>query len=839
MGFHRSVRLLLLLVFSEEIQSYNVTSYLNKYQIRPEIEGNKAPFRCHNGGRLVRGRADYSIFPQSESGQPLSFLQESTRQGFHCECPDGFTGLRCGRPYERCGISSANRSAGSTTQPHICFNHGRCLEGLNTIGSVAICDCNNATFRGKTYTGKYCEKTAPDLKTCNRQGSQFCVHGQCEEAASSIENLAVHMVCACEDGYAGEHCNFLESEEPSCDLDCGPGTCRITYAHHDGDANDTLSYWQNNVNHTYCSCPPGHTGTTCEISAESLASGSGSVDFCDDSKQVFCVNGGVCKSDLQPEEPCSCPVGLDGPHCEFTEGEVPDCILGCQNGGICTIGIQNIQDAADYTKFWEQSVNNMYCKCPEGRHGVHCEVDLSNMNSRQCGEPPNDLFCFNGVCDVDKVSNQPICHCRRGYTGHSCQYKSEEVPDCKLDCQHGSCELGIKTLVDNNDINRFWENHVNFTHCRCDVGWYGTNCEIPSTTCGSKTCLGNGTKCATDKKGQGYCDCASVKESKDPLALAGEQCQFEATSLCVTPTESYYCYNDGICSSNSAGCDCRDGFSGPVCEYEEHKEPKCSLKCQNGGLCKKGNKYISNVTQNPELSFLQTFSSENFGTEHCLCQEGYAGNMCETKVEVCGDDKHVCLHGSKCIEEEDGSHRCDCEKAFTPESRYAGKYCQHHHTDMCANTEELIFDGSAADVHFCVNDGVCRQRGSKGYPGCDCGSLYFGSRCEFSRLYDSMEVPHGEVQGSNFWVGPAIYMFFLAIVFAAFALVGIRIRQKRREMAEIVEESKRWVEESLAPFASPLPAYRDDIVDGDTEASSPPPCKSPAQSATLDSVEIL
>jgi EGF-like domain len=112
------------------------------------------------------------------------------------------------------------------------------------------------------------------------------------------------------------------------------------------------------------------------------------------------------------------------------------------------------------------------------------------------------------------------------------------------------------------------------------------------------------------------------------------------------------------------------------------------------------------VTQKPELAFLQVFSNDNFASEHCLCQDGFVGQMCETKVEVCGDDNHVCLHGSKCLyEEKDGEYRCDCEAAFTPESRYAGKFCQHHHTDMCDPTDK-VFDGTLTDMSFCVNDGV-------------------------------------------------------------------------------------------------------------------------------------
>lgn len=464
---------LFLMLFLLETYSYNVTSYLSKYQIQPTIESNqKNPFKCQNGGRIIRGHADFSMFPTQEDGTLLSFLHESSRAGFHCACPDGYTGLHCGRPFEFCDKtpSASNRNNANSSNNsflHVCFNHGKCIDGLDEIHpeDQQFCDCSEATLHGKSFTGKYCEQqTTPGLQTCDSQGSKFCVHGECK--STSLSNLTDHNVCECEDGFVGEHCNFRTSEEPACDLDCGPGKCRVTYAHYD-DAADYQQYWRHNVNHTFCSCPPGHTGTTCEISAEELASGVGSVDNCDDSMQFFCLNGGICKSNYfeSSERPCSCPVGYDGPHCEFKEGEVPDCTLDCKNGGVCTLGIQSIQDAENYTSLWDQSVNKMYCSCPEGHHGVHCEVDLTSMSTSTCGQS-NEVFCLEGACDIDRASDQPKCHCKRGYAGESCQYKQNEVPSCALDCQNGDCVLGVKTIADSSDINRLWDSHVNFTYCR-------------------------------------------------------------------------------------------------------------------------------------------------------------------------------------------------------------------------------------------------------------------------------------------------------------------------------------------------------------------------------------
>ena len=35
---------------------------------------------------------------------------------------------------------------------------------------------------------------------------------------------------------------------------------------------------------------------------------------------------------------CICNEGFGGEHCQYTKGTVPECTLGCQNGGHCVLG---------------------------------------------------------------------------------------------------------------------------------------------------------------------------------------------------------------------------------------------------------------------------------------------------------------------------------------------------------------------------------------------------------------------------------------------------------------------------------------------------------------------
>jgi hypothetical protein len=302
----------LLWVFLPTASSFNVSSYLSKYQLQPAIEGTKPSIRCLNGGWIAEGLADYSMFPTEDDGTPLLFLQELHRQGFHCECPEGFTGLLCSRPYEFCGGSTSSSNHESATK-HVCFNHGKCIDGIEAIyPDQQFCDCSQAIWHGKKFAGKYCEKTYTDLNTCDEKGSYFCVNGEC--IANGDSDSPSRYACQCDKGWSGDHCEFLSEGKPECNLDCGPGVCQMSYAEYD-DPNDYQEYWRHNINHTFCSCPQGYSGTTCEITEEALVSGARSTDICDDSMQRFCINGGVCKANyLQtPAQPCSCPVGFDGP----------------------------------------------------------------------------------------------------------------------------------------------------------------------------------------------------------------------------------------------------------------------------------------------------------------------------------------------------------------------------------------------------------------------------------------------------------------------------------------------------------------------------------------------
>jgi hypothetical protein len=164
-------------------------------------------------------------------------------------------------------------------------------------------------------------------------------------------------------------------------------------------------------------------------------------------------------------------------------------------------------------------------------------------------------------------------------------------------------------------------------------------------------------------------------------------------------------------------CDCPEGWAGPSCEFEsenrDHSYENCTLECYNGGGCRKGAKDMAAVVNlGPELSHLVDGThSENF--EHCVCPTGFTGIKCEHVYEECGDGEHMCVHGSKCVPPKDAMHpvwTCDCEEAFREDHKYAGKFCQHHHTSTCTTSDSAksVYEGGLS-VAFCVNDGGCME----------------------------------------------------------------------------------------------------------------------------------
>lgn len=157
------------------------------------------------------------------------------------------------------------------------------------------------------------------------------------------------------------------------------------------------------------------------------------------------------------------------------------------------------------------------------------------------------------------------------------------------------------------------------------------------------------------------------------------------------------------------GCDCPAGFSGPICEFRDGQDvSECKLQCQNDGKCRSGKKDNKLFEQFGDE--LKKFNETHRLWEHCVCPEGYFGIQCEHQLEICPGGEHVCLHGSKCVPDDEmgdeNKHSCDCDAAYNSLEQYAGKFCQYTSTDVC--TKNGMLGVGKANFAFCVNNGKCK-----------------------------------------------------------------------------------------------------------------------------------
>ena len=120
---------------------------------------------CVNGGTCAFGSPDQQW--QGEVEVPW----ETKKNGMHCICPDGFTGLQCEMTFEVCGESQ-----------HPCFNGSRCT----VQDEKSFCDCTASPESIRdTFAGHYCQHAASELCSSrtsyldeqNQPRHSFCSNG--------------------------------------------------------------------------------------------------------------------------------------------------------------------------------------------------------------------------------------------------------------------------------------------------------------------------------------------------------------------------------------------------------------------------------------------------------------------------------------------------------------------------------------------------------------------------------------------------------------------------------------------------------------------------------------
>eukprot|EP01051_Picozoa_sp_SAG22_P018954 SAG22_NODE_3350_length_1763_cov_3.942308_2_plen_299_part_00 len=188
----------------------------------------------------------------------------------------------------------------------------------------------------------------------------------------------------------------------------------------------------------------------------------------------------------------------------------------------------------------------------------------------------------------------------------------------------------------------------------CPAGYVGQDCDIDYDECTAFPCS-NGGECSTPEVGDFLCTCTEPYSGAycelnvvatecggfadysgsygttgaNATCYAGESCEWTG-GLFDTPVSDAVI--DGIfnCSEN---CLAPDGF---LCSGEDGPAPDdCeSAPCQNGGSC-----------------------MDSRGSYACICTGGWAGDDCETAVDLCM--LYPCENGGTCV---DGT--CSCAAGY-------------------------------------------------------------------------------------------------------------------------------------------------------------------------------
>lgn len=346
-----------------------------------------------------------------------------------------------------------------------------------------------------------------------------------------------------------------------------------------------------------CTCIPGYTGPTCDVSVTSTAVPTRNPCFSNP-----CVFGYCSYDTVSDMIACSCLLGAHGRYCEngspvspatttTTEAPLPSSCLSnpCVRGRCIDIH------------------RTYFCSCEVGYSGINCDIKESpGVTTQQTTLTPCTFNpCLHGRC-LNHADNTYTCTCYAGYTGVDCSVVDSTRASSVSSFLMNFCES-------NPCVNGICVEEVGSYSCQCDQRHFGHNCEFKFSTtsstsvvtsnpcfpnpCISGTCLVNldGTySCVCEKGYSGTnCETNSPEVMTVPVAMCDpDPCEH---GICFDLRDSYQC----VCDDNYYGFNCDHHYT--------HVDPCSPNPCVNGSC------------------------TEVSGTFQCDCYPGYTGLTCAVK----------------------------------------------------------------------------------------------------------------------------------------------------------------------------------------------------------------